>query len=319
MLYTIYCGIGIMGITNLFGELNKGYGASIRMFDIIDRFERRQAETQGKKGVVPMPFKGDFRFDAVSFAYPTRPETLIYDGLTLALTPGRCTVVVGSSGSGKSTMGALLLKLYDANGGKVTIDGHAIADIDTAWLRGTIGYVPQEPVLFGGSIAQNIAYGLAQQRKWDEPIDQWTMTAIIEAAKKANAHDFISSLPEQYNTFVGEGGRSLSGGQKQRVAIARALIKAPALLILDEATSALDAESELVVQEAIERLVQDARAQSQRGVLMFAHKLSMIRTADTVVLLDKGRVVQEGSFEQLQQNPLFRQLVGFGAAEAKKQ
>ena len=145
---------------------------------------------------------------------------------------------------------------------------------------------------------------------WDAPIDSWTRDAVIDAAKKANAHEFICSLPQQYDTWVGEGGRSLSGGQKQRIAIARALVKRPQLLILDEATSALDAESEVIVQAAIEKLIQNARQESNRGVLMFAHRLSMIRQADEIAILREGRVVDQGSFDHVLKNPYFRQLVG---------
>ena len=323
MLYTVYCGIGIMGVTNLVTDINKGYGASLRMFEILDKYRAQQEEeaeslTANKTRLVPC--HGCFSFEKVCFHYPTRPEAPIYDNLDLDLVPGQCTVVVGSSGSGKSTMGLLLLKLYQAQSGRVTLDGHDLRDLDTKWLRSAIGYVPQEPVLFGGTVAQNISYGVGNDRGWDDPVDRWTMDAVLDAAKRANCHDFIVNLPEQYNTYCGEGGRALSGGQKQRIAIARALVKNPQLLILDEATSALDAESEVVVQEAIERLVQDARTgQNKRVVLMFAHKLSMIRHADVVVVLDKGAVVDKGSFEHVSKNALFRQLVGLAPATAAGQ
>lgn len=215
-------------------------------------------------------------------------------------------------------MALLLLKLYEKNQGSITIDGEPIEDINTQWLRSKIGYVGQEPVLFGGSISQNIAYGL-EGRNWDEPIDRWTQSSIMDAAVKANAHDFITALPQGYETFTGEGGRSLSGGQKQRIAIARALIRNPSILILDEATSALDSESEIIVHEAIEKLIDAAKGnqKTQRMVLMFAHKLSMIRKADTIVVLDGGRVAAQGTFAEVSKNPVFCQLVGLTAEQPK--
>jgi ATP-binding cassette subfamily B (MDR/TAP) protein 10 len=309
MLYTIYCGVGITGVTNLVTELNKGYGASIRFFDIIDKAEQiTQMENQRKGLKLPMS-EGRFKFEKVGFAYPTRPDITIFRDLDLALAPGKCTVIVGSSGSGKSSLAMMLLKLYDPTNGRVTLDDHDLAALDLKWLRSQIGYVPQEPVLFGGTIAENIAYGV-HNRQWGEKLDTWTRDAVVAAAKKANAHDFICALPDQYETWVGEGGRTVSGGQKQRIAIARALVKKPQLLILDEATSALDAESEAVVQAAIEKLVQDARIEKNRSVLMFAHRLSMIRQADCIVILKDGGVMQMGTYEEVLQNPYFRHLVG---------
>jgi len=309
MLYTIYCGLGIMGVTNFVTELNKGYGASIRFNDIIDKAAAIEEIDKHRKGLKLQSVVGKFRFDDVSFVYPTRPDAPIFDKLTMELQPGKCTVVVGSSGSGKSTLANLLLKLYDPATGSVKLDGHDLAGVDSAWLRSIIGYVPQEPVLFGASVAENIAYGVPN-RRFDDKLDDWTRDAVIAAAKKANAHDFIMSLPEGYDTFVGEGGRSLSGGQKQRIAIARALIRSPHLLILDEATSALDSESEAIVQAAIEKLIADARSESNRGVLMFAHRLSMIRQADTVVVLKDGRVLDSGDYAHVLKNDYFRHIVG---------
>lgn len=318
VLYTVYCGIGLMGLTNLATEINKGYGASLRIFDVLDKHQTLLEEQAAQKNVTPMLGSVEWNvvFDKVQFAYPSRPEAPIYRDLSLQLRPSQCTCIVGASGSGKSTLALLLLKLYDAEKGTVTLDGTPLTDLNTAWLRSKVGYVGQEPILFGGTIAQNIAYGLG--RKWDEPIDQWTMTTIVEAAKNANAHEFIQHLPQGYDTYVGEGGRSLSGGQKQRIAIARALIRAPNVLILDEATSALDSESEAVVHDAIEKLVDAAKSKTQtkRIVLMFAHKLSMIRTADVVVVLQDGRVAMEGSFEEVSRTALFQQLVGGGPASA---
>ncbi|KAH9586404.1 ABC transporter type 1 [Trypanosoma melophagium] len=310
VLYTVYCGIGLMGLTNLVTEINKGYGASMRLYDILDKEKALQQTTEEKPKMIPSDCKWDIKLCNVSFAYPARPEAPVYDGLTLEIRPSRCTCVVGSSGSGKSSLAALLLRLYEPTAGAITLDGRDLQEVDARWLRSRIGYVGQEPVLFAGTIAQNIAYGAATHA-WDEPLDRWLYAAVLDAASRANAHDFIATLPEGYDTFVGEGGRALSGGQKQRIAIARALLRAPNVLILDEATSALDSESEVVVHDAINRLIEDARrGREKRAVLMFAHRLSMIRKADHIVVLDKGRVAAEGSFEVLCTNPLFCQLVG---------
>eukprot|EP00658_Telonema_sp_P-2_P038183 TRINITY_DN2743_c0_g1_i3.p1 TRINITY_DN2743_c0_g1~~TRINITY_DN2743_c0_g1_i3.p1 ORF type:complete len:280 (-),score=69.28 TRINITY_DN2743_c0_g1_i3:144-983(-) len=266
-----------MGLTNLMTEINKGYGASIRLYDIIDAFESMEAATKAAaKPIIPTSPTFQIDFKDVHFAYPTRPEAPIYAGLNLTVQPSKCTCIVGASGSGKSTLAYLLMKLYGANEGSVLVDGHPIDEVDTTWLRSKVGYVGQEPVLFGGTVAQNILYG-CNERQWDDPVDKWAMSQAVDAAKRANAHAFISSLPAGYDTYVGEGGRSLSGGQKQRIAIARALARTPSVMILDEATSALDSESEAVVQEAIVNLIGNAKAAgSQISVLMFAHKLSTV-------------------------------------------
>eukprot|EP00658_Telonema_sp_P-2_P038184 TRINITY_DN2743_c0_g1_i5.p1 TRINITY_DN2743_c0_g1~~TRINITY_DN2743_c0_g1_i5.p1 ORF type:complete len:303 (-),score=76.60 TRINITY_DN2743_c0_g1_i5:198-1106(-) len=300
-----------MGLTNLMTEINKGYGASIRLYDIIDAFESMEAATKAAaKPIIPTSPTFQIDFKDVHFAYPTRPEAPIYAGLNLTVQPSKCTCIVGASGSGKSTLAYLLMKLYGANEGSVLVDGHPIDEVDTTWLRSKVGYVGQEPVLFGGTVAQNILYG-CNERQWDDPVDKWAMSQAVDAAKRANAHAFISSLPAGYDTYVGEGGRSLSGGQKQRIAIARALARTPSVMILDEATSALDSESEAVVQEAIVNLIGNAKAAgSQISVLMFAHKLSMIRNADHIVVLEGGKVLVEGTFEEVSANSTFCQLVG---------
>jgi ATP-binding cassette, subfamily B (MDR/TAP), member 10 len=315
VLYTVYCGVGLMGLTNLATEINKGYGASIRLFDILDRESALQQEAATGKHIVPLKSNWNIKFESVNFAYPSRPEAMIYRGLSVELKPSQTTCVVGASGSGKSSMALLLLKLYESNQGSITIDGDRIEDLETKWLRSKIGYVGQEPVLFGGTVAQNIAYGL-EGRNWDEPLDRWAQSSVVDAATRANAHEFISSLPQGYETFVGEQGRNLSGGQKQRIAIARALIRSPNLLILDEATSALDSESEIVVHEAIGKLIDASKGKQNRMVLMFAHKLSMIRKADHIVVLDGGSVIAQGTFDEVSKNSVFCQLVGLTKAIA---
>ncbi|AIN98919.1 ABC transporter, putative [Leishmania panamensis] len=318
LLYTVYCGMGLMGLTNLVTEINKGYGASLRLFDILDKSETMQQEQMACKQLTPVPCDWRVTLKDVSFAYPTRPEVFVYKNINLSIEPSRCTCVVGSSGSGKSSLAMLLLKLYEPTAGLVQLGGHDLRDISSQWLHEQIGYVGQEPVLFGGSIAQNIAYGMPG-RNWDDVIDRWLYLTIVTAAQKANAHDFISALPDGYDTFVGENGRSLSGGQKQRIAIARALLRNPHITILDEATSALDSESEVVVQDAISRLIEEAKgSKRQHTVLMFAHKLSMIRKADHIIVLDKGQVAVEGTFAEVSTNKLFCDIVGLAATSPRK-
>ncbi|EPY21316.1 ATP-binding protein cassette, subfamily B (MDR/TAP), member 10 [Strigomonas culicis] len=317
-LYTVYCGIGLMGLTNLATDINKGYGASLRLFDILDKAEVVAQVEATAKQLTPDDTDWQVTFKDIDFAYPTRPEARIYEKLNLTIRPSCCTCIVGPSGSGKSTLALLLLKLYEPTAGVVYLGAHNLADIQNQWLHERIGYVGQEPVLFGGTIAQNIAYGVPG-RNWGDPIDRWLYASVVEAAVKANAHDFISALPEGYDTYVGESGRSLSGGQKQRIAIARALVRNPRITILDEATSALDSESEIVVHDAISRLIAEAKqshAGGQHTVLMFAHKLSMIRKADHIVVVHKGAVALEGTYEEVSRHALFQSIVGLRPEDA---
>jgi len=194
--------------------------------------------------------------------------------------------VVGGSGSGKSTLASLLLRLYDPDKGQITIDGYNIKDLNPIWLRNHIGTVTQEPILFSSTIRDNIAYGA-------EDPDSVTDQEIEQAAKEANAHDFVMGFPEKYETLVGERGVMLSGGQKQRVAIARAILKNPQILLLDEATSALDTASEHQVKEALDRVMKG------RSVITIAHRLSTIKNADTISVLKDGKVVEQGTYQNL--------------------
>jgi len=237
---------------------------------------------------------GRIVFERVAFAYPVRPDVQVLDDVGLNLAPGRMVALVGPSGAGKSTIAALLLRLYDPDEGTVRLDGRDVRGLDARWLRSRIGTVAQEPVLFSTSVAANIRYGRPDA----------TDESVEAAARAANAHDFISDLPDGYATEVGERGVRLSGGQKQRVAIARAILKDPPILILDEATSSLDAESESLVQDALERLM------AHRTSLVIAHRLSTVRNADRVVVLDGGRVVETGSHDDLMaMDGLYRRLV----------
>ncbi|TKS69964.1 ATP-binding cassette sub-family B member 10, mitochondrial [Collichthys lucidus] len=242
--------------------------------------------------------KGQLEFYDVSFAYPTRKEAPIFQNLSLLVPAGTIMAVVGPSGSGKSSLVSLLLRLYDADTGIITIDGHDIRDLNPYWLRSHIGTVSQEPVLFSCSIRDNIAYGAADP-------DTVTTEDIYKAAKVANAFDFIQDFPSGFDTVVGEKGVLLSGGQKQRIAIARALLKNPKILLLDEATSALDAENESLVQEALERLMEG------RTVMVIAHRLSTIQNANAVAVLDQRCIAECGQPAELLGNKqgLFRKLM----------
>ncbi|XP_053477581.1 ATP-binding cassette sub-family B member 10, mitochondrial isoform X2 [Ictalurus furcatus] len=296
LMYAFWVGISIAGLSSFYSELMKGFGAGTRLWELMER----KPEFPLNEGLVlrPEQLKGALEFHNVSFAYPTRKDVLIFQNLSLTVPAGSVMAVVGSSGSGKSTLVSLLLRLYDPDSGMVTIDGHDIRNLNAYWLRSRIGTVSQEPVLFSCSIAENIAYGASDP-------SQVTTQDILRAAQIANAHDFINGFPKGFDTVVGEKGVLLSGGQKQRIAIARALLKNPKILLLDEATSALDTENEFLVQEALERLMQD------RTVLIIAHRLSTIQNADAVAVLDQQHVVECGSHAQLltNQDGLFRKLM----------
>ncbi|GAA6111081.1 ATP-binding cassette sub-family B member 10, mitochondrial [Tachysurus ichikawai] len=296
LMYAFWVGISIAGMSSFYSELMKGFGAGSRLWELMER----KPQFSLNEGVVLRPehLKGALEFHNVSFAYPTRKDVPIFQNLNLSVPAGTVMAVVGSSGSGKSTLVSLLLRLYDPDSGMVAIDGHDIRSLNASWLRSCIGTVSQEPVLFSCSIAENIAYGATDPK-------QLTKQDIIEAAQIANAHHFINGFPKGFDTIVGEKGVLLSGGQKQRIAIARALLKNPKILLLDEATSALDAENEFLVQEALERLMQD------RTVLIIAHRYSTIQNADAVAVLDQQHVVECGSHAQLlaNQDGIFRKLM----------
>lgn len=223
--------------------------------------------------------------DAVHFRYPARPDTEVLHGLSLTIQPGETVAMVGTSGCGKSTTVQLLERFYDPEDGKIRADGNDIKTLNLQWYRQQIGIVSQEPCLFDSSIAENIAYG---DNSRVVPMDE-----IIAASRQANIHNFIDSLPNGYDTNVGDKGLQLSGGQKQRVAIARALLRNPKVLLLDEATSALDTESERVVQEALDK------ARAGRTCLVIAHRLSTIQNSDRIAILHKGEVVELGSHSEL--------------------
>jgi len=232
--------------------------------------------------------EGNIVFENVMFSYPTRPDVLVLNAFTLNLGKNTTTALVGSSGSGKSTVVNLIQRFYDVDDGTIKLDGVDITELDMSWLRSQIGYVQQEPQLFGMSIRDNLLYGLN-----DEDISKVTDEQLDSVCRDANAYEFINSWPQKYDTMVGERGITLSGGQKQRIAIARALLTNCRILLLDEATSALDAESEHEVQTAIEN------AMIGRTVVVVAHRLSTIRCADQIVVMDNHKIVDVGTHDEL--------------------
>ena len=260
---------------------------------------------------------GRIDVQAVTFAYPARRDVAVYDGLCLSIDAGQTVALAGPSGCGKSTLVALLERWYDVDGGKVMLDGVDIRSLQLQWLRAQIGLVSQEPVLFSGSIGWNIGLGVASAHaNVDADADaqlassafgRSTESAVVHAATLANAHSFVKGMPDGYATQVGDKGIQLSGGQKQRIAIARALVREPRILILDEATSALDAESERVVQAALDALL----GKGERTTIVIAHRLSTIRDADKIAVVSGGVIVEEGPHDDLLQKDggLYRSLV----------
>jgi ATP-binding cassette, subfamily B (MDR/TAP), member 1 len=236
-------------------------------------------------GLKPKDVRGDIEFKNVLFHYPTRTKTNVFNGFSIKVEAGKTLALVGPSGSGKSTTVQLVERFYDATAGEVTLDGNNLKDLNVKWLRQQIGLVGQEPSLFACTIRENIAYGNPGA----------TQEQTEQAARSANAHDFISSLPDGYDTHVGDHGAQLSGGQKQRIAIARVLVKKPKVLLLDEATSALDSESESVVQDALDHLLKEGGMTT----IVIAHRLSTIRNADQIAVVNEGSIVEKGSHDEL--------------------
>jgi ATP-binding cassette, subfamily B (MDR/TAP), member 1 len=267
-----------------------GIGAAHKIYSTIDRDSPMNPSTE--EGETLKEVDGTLELRNVKHIYPSRPEVVVMEDVTLMIPAGKTTALVGASGSGKSTVVGLVERFYDPVGGKVLLDGHDISTLNLHWLRQQIALVQQEPILFSQTIRENIKNGLCGS-KYENESEEQQNDRIVEAAKKANAHDFISSLPDGYETHVGERGFLLSGGQKQRVAIARAIVSDPKILLLDEATSALDTKSEGVVQHALDE------AAKGRTTIVIAHRLSTIKTADNIVVMQQGRIVEQGTHDDL--------------------
>ncbi len=290
LIYSMMVAFALGALTDLWADFMRAAGAAERVFELIDR----QPAIPSTGGERLPSVQGRVEFQQVRFAYPTRPDVPVLQGIDLKLDAGEVVAIVGPSGAGKSTIAGLLARMYDPQGGRVLLDGKPLSALDPEWLRQQIGTVAQEPMLFATSISDNIRYGRMDA----------TDAEVEAAARAANAHEFISRFPEGYQTLVGERGVQLSGGQKQRIAIARAVLKNPRLLVLDEATSALDAESEHLVQEALDRLMRG------RSTIIIAHRLSTVIGADRVLVLEGGQVVQSGNHAALMgQEGLYRRLV----------
>ena len=296
LFYTAFIGGSVGGLGDIYAQLQKTIGASERILEILNEKEEVQL-SGGERGAgnetetsVPVPntsiiqhIEGRVEYRNVQFRYPARPDMLILNGLSLTVAAGEKIALVGYSGAGKSTIVQLLMRYYAVNEGQIFVDGRDIQEYDITALRQNIAIVPQEVMLFGGTIFENIAYGRPNA----------TEAEVEEAARKANALEFIDSFPERFQTLVGERGVKLSGGQRQRIAIARAILKDPAILILDEATSSLDAESEKLVQEALDGLMQN------RTTIIIAHRLATIRNVDTIYVIRDGQITESGTHEQL--------------------
>ncbi|MEY3501738.1 MAG: hypothetical protein RL308_3411, partial [Bacteroidota bacterium] len=280
VLYSTFVGASFGGIAELYAQIQKAVGATERVFELLEEIPEDIKDTLSNSNE---KIKGNVSFKNVAFSYPSRSEIQVLKEVSFNADFGNKIAIVGPSGAGKSTIASLLLRFYDINGGEISIDGKNIYDYDLETLRGNMSIVPQDVILFGGTIRENIAYGKPNA----------TEEEIIKAAKQANAYQFIKGFPEKFETIVGERGIKLSGGQRQRIAIARALLKNPSILILDEATSSLDSESEKLVQEALEILMEG------RTSIIIAHRLSTIRSADQIIVLDDGTIKEQGTHLEL--------------------
>jgi ABC-type multidrug transport system fused ATPase/permease subunit len=280
VLYSVFIGGSISGVADLYSDIQRSIGATENLLDILDETTEPLSLKESDK---TDSFIGDVSFRQVSFSYPSRKDLTVLKDISFHVKKGEQVALVGPSGAGKSTISALLLRFYDPSGGSILIDGKDARDYDLTALRGNMAIVPQEVLLFGGTIRENIEYGKPGA----------TEKEILLAAEQANAMEFISSFPEGLETLVGERGIQLSGGQRQRIAIARAILKNPAILILDEATSSLDSENERLVQEALEKLMEG------RTSFVIAHRLSTIHKANKIIVIDHGEVREMGTHDEL--------------------
>jgi len=285
VLYSGFIGGNIGGMASVYTQIQRFLGATEDLFEIFETEIEPIIEIQALKPGDKL--SGRIQFENLSFTYPSRQEEQVLNNLSFSIESDQLVALVGPSGAGKSTIASLLLKMYEPSHGKILFDDKDSREIDFSFLRRQIGLVPQDIFLFGGSIFENIAYGNPSA----------TADEISEAARQANAWEFIERFPEGLDTIVGERGTQLSGGQRQRIAIARAILKNPKILILDEATSSLDSESEKLVQDALEKLMQG------RTSIVIAHRLATIRKADQIIVLDKGMIAEQGTHQQLIARP----------------
>ena len=284
LLYAIFVATSSAALSEMWGEVQRAAGAMERIVELLDTESAIVAPPEPVE--FPAQSDGRIRFEKVSFRYPSRPETPAIDKFDLIVESGETLAIVGPSGAGKSTLFQLLLRFYDPESGRISVDGVDISKAEPESVRARIGLVPQDTIIFGTTASENIGYGRPDA----------SHAEIVASARAAAADRFIRELPEGYDTFLGERGTRLSGGQKQRVAIARAILKDPPILLLDEATSSLDAESERVVQEALERLMQG------RTTIVIAHRLATVQKANRIVVLDHGRIVDIGTHNELVRN-----------------
>ncbi|MBS1656534.1 MAG: ATP-binding cassette domain-containing protein [Bacteroidetes bacterium] len=293
IMYTMYVGGSMAGFAELFTQLQKTIGATQRVRELLRELPE-DVDLSQEKVLPEFRIGGRVSFENVAFSYPSRKEVPVLKNISFRIGQGEKIAVVGPSGAGKSTLVNLLLRFYSPDDGKIVVDDRNMQEFPLTQLRLQMAFVPQDILLFGGSIRENILYG--NPKASDEE--------MVNAARKAHAHEFISSFPEKYDTIVGERGIRLSGGQRQRVAIARAILKNPAILLLDEATSSLDSESERLVQDALEGLMEN------RTTFIIAHRLATIKNADRILVLDKGEIIESGSHDELMQieTGLYRKL-----------
>lgn len=283
--YSVFIAAAIASLGNFYPQLLGALGATERVRNILGN--QGEFEISETDQIEQLSVNGEIEFDSVHFVYPTRPDVRVLQGLNLSVKAGEKIALVGPSGTGKSTILQLLLRFYDIQDGEIRVDGKDINEYDIRGYRNCLAFVPQEVILFGGTIRENIQYGKIAASE-DE---------IIDAARQSNSWDFIQNFPDGLDTLIGERGVKLSGGQRQRIAIARAILKDPAILLLDEATSALDSESEHIVQEALNKLMEG------RTSIIIAHRLSTIADVDCIYVLDNGQIVEQGLHEELIANP----------------